>query len=165
MKDEVSRNIVENYKKFKTKTKDEVSSFNHNSSKNEIFCNPGAKIIYGDSGVISLHHHRRTSWDPTFRLHPSDDGSSYSWTQEYDWSLLNKVRPLELHKGPTSLSRSALISRITATGDRIPTEEDIYLLILSSLDYGCSTDPPSDRDNNVSHSRGIPSKTAPPGEG
>ena len=86
-------------------------------------------------------------------------------TVEYDWSLLNKVRPLELQKGPTSLSRSALISRITATEDRIPTEEDIYLLILSSLDYGCSTDPPSDRDNNISHSRGIPSKTAPPGEG
>ena len=86
-------------------------------------------------------------------------------TVEYDWSLLNKVRPLELQKGPTSLSRSALISRITATEDRIPTEEDIYLLILSSLDYGCSTDPPSDRDNNVPHSRGIPSKTAPPGEG
>ena len=79
-------------------------------------------------------------------------------TVEYDWSLLNKVRPLELQKGPTSLSRSALISRITATEDRIPTEEDIYLLILSSLDYGCSTDPPSDWDNNVPHSRGIPSK-------
>ena len=28
-----------------------------------------------------------------------------------------------------------------------------------------STDPPSDRDNKISHSRGIPSKTAPPGEG
>jgi len=46
MKDEVLRNIVENYEKFKIKTKDEVSSFNHNSSKSEIFCNPGAKIIY-----------------------------------------------------------------------------------------------------------------------
>ena len=59
--------IIEEYEKFKTKTKDEVSSFNHNSSKNEIFCNPGAKIIYGDRGVISLHHHRRTSGDPIFR--------------------------------------------------------------------------------------------------
>ena len=67
MKDEVSRNIIENYEKFKAKTKDEVSSFNQNGSKNEIFCNPGAKIIYGDSGVISLHHHRRTSGDPIFR--------------------------------------------------------------------------------------------------
>ena len=67
MKDEVSRNIIENYEKFKAKTKDEVLSFNQNGSKNEIFCNPGAKIIYGDSGVISLHHHRRTSWDPIFR--------------------------------------------------------------------------------------------------
>ena len=38
--------IIEEYKKFKTKTKDEVSSFNHHSSKSEIFCNPGAKIIY-----------------------------------------------------------------------------------------------------------------------
>ena len=43
--------IVKNYEKFKTKTKDEVLSFNQNSAKNEIFCNPGAKIIYGDSGI------------------------------------------------------------------------------------------------------------------
>ena len=32
--------------KFKTKMKDEVSRFNQNSAKNEIFGNPGAKIIY-----------------------------------------------------------------------------------------------------------------------
>ena len=43
--------IVKNYEKFKTKMKDEVSSFNQNSAKNEIFCNPGAKIIYGESGI------------------------------------------------------------------------------------------------------------------
>ena len=61
MKDEVLRNtrslklrwrmefralIIEEYEKFKTKTKDEVSSFNHHSSKSEIFRNPGAKIIH-----------------------------------------------------------------------------------------------------------------------
>ena len=43
--------IVKNYEKFKTKTKDEVLSFNQNSAKNEIFCNPGAKIIYRDSEI------------------------------------------------------------------------------------------------------------------
>ena len=43
--------IVKNYEKFKTKTKDEVSSFNQNSAKNEIFCNPGVKIIYRDSEI------------------------------------------------------------------------------------------------------------------
>ena len=57
-----------------------------------------------------------------------------------------------------SLSISALISRTTATGNWIPIDEAIYPLILSSLDYDCSTDPPSDMDNNVSHSSGIPSK-------
>ena len=38
----------EEYKKFKAKMKDEFSSFNHhkNGSKNEIFRNPGAKIIH-----------------------------------------------------------------------------------------------------------------------
>ena len=38
--------IIEEYEKFKTKTKDEVLSFNHHSSKSEIFRNPGAKIIH-----------------------------------------------------------------------------------------------------------------------
>ena len=39
--------IIEEYEKFKTKTKDEVSSSNHHkdSSKSEILHNPGAKII------------------------------------------------------------------------------------------------------------------------
>ena len=57
-----------------------------------------------------------------------------------------------------SLSISALISRTTATGNWIPIDEAIYPLILSSLDYDCSTDSPSDMDNSFSHSSGIPSK-------
>ena len=38
----------EEYEKFKAKMKDEFSSFNHhrNGSENEIFRNPGAKIIH-----------------------------------------------------------------------------------------------------------------------
>ena len=57
-----------------------------------------------------------------------------------------------------SLSISALISRTTATGNWILIDEAIYPLILSSPDYNCSTDSPSEMDNNVSHSSGIPSK-------
>merc|ERR1712243_163995 len=57
-----------------------------------------------------------------------------------------------------SLSIPALISRTTATGNWIPIDEAIYPLILSSLDYNCSTDSPLDMDNSVSHSSGIPSK-------
>ena len=99
--------VGEHPEKFKTKMKDEVLSFNHHkdSSKSEIFCNPGAKILT-----------------------------------------------------MASLSISALISRTTATGNWIPIDEAIYPLILSSLDYDCSTDLPSNMDNSVSHSSGIPSK-------
>ena len=48
--------IIEEYEKFKTKTKDEVSSFNQHSLKSEIFCNHGAKIIYQDKPFHICSH-------------------------------------------------------------------------------------------------------------
>ena len=53
----------------------------------------------------------------------------------------------------------------------MPTEVEEYVHRIGRTgrvgNQGCatSTDPPLDRDNKISHSRGIPSKTAPPGEG
>ena len=53
----------------------------------------------------------------------------------------------------------------------MPTEVEEYVHRIGrtgrvgNQGHATSTDPPSDRDNKISHSRGIPSKTAPPGEG